>query len=357
VASVDFTTRLLRITPETSSPGSDTDQHRAHGWGGADTAEPPAAPALRIRAVPSPAAVVVEDLVIRYGSKVAVDGLSLSLPCGAVSAVLGPNGAGKTSTVECAEGYRRPSAGTVRVLGLDPATDGAALRAKVGVMLQEGGVAPSATAVRALRSMASFYRHPLPVEDLVERLGLGGLHRTPFRRMSGGEKQRVKLAVAVIGRPALVFLDEPTSGLDPQARHAVWDLVRQLRSDGVTVVLTSHMMEEVEALADLVAIMDAGRLLVTGTPHELTSGAAQSLHFQAPPALDTAALAAALPAGTRVWEGPAGSYRVEGVVGPDLLAAVTAWCAGRGVLASSMTSRSRSLEDVFLELTGRGLRT
>lgn len=302
-------------------------------------------------------AVLIEDLVVRYGSKVAVDGLSLQLPVGAVSAVLGPNGAGKTSTVECCEGYRRAAAGRVRVLGLDPATEGAALRPQVGVMLQEGGVAPAASAAGALRAMAAFYRDPLPVGGLLDRLGLSGLGRTPFRRMSGGEKQRVKLAVAVIGRPALVFLDEPTAGLDPQARHAVWDLVRQLREDGVTVVLTTHLMDEAEELADEVAIVDTGRLVAHGSPRELTSGAVQSLRLQAPAALDTVSLAAALPSGTRVVESRAGSYRVEGDVGPDLIAAVTAWCAAHDVMATSLTSGSRSLEDVFLELTGRELRS
>ncbi|HEY7859578.1 MAG TPA: ABC transporter ATP-binding protein [Candidatus Nanopelagicales bacterium] len=307
--------------------------------------------------MPSPEpAVLIEALVVRYGSKVAVDGLSLALPSGAVSAVLGPNGAGKTSTVECCEGYRKAAAGRVRVLGLDPGTDGAALRPQVGVMLQEGGVAPASTAAGALRAMASFYRDPLPVAPLLERLGLSGLGRTPFRRMSGGEKQRVKLAVAVIGRPALVFLDEPTAGLDPQARHAVWDLVRQLREDGVTVVLTTHLMDEAERLADVVAIVDEGRLVVSGSPQQLTSDSAQSLRFQAPPRLDTESLATALPTGTRVVEGPAGSYRVDGDIGPALLAAVTAWCAAHDVMATSLSSGSRSLEDVFLELTGRELR-
>jgi ABC-2 type transport system ATP-binding protein len=306
--------------------------------------------------VPPPAAVEVADLVIRYGPVTAVDGLSMVLPTGAVSAVLGPNGAGKTSTIETCEGYRRPTSGSVRVLGRDPVTDGALLRPQVGVMLQEGGVAPAACAEQALRQFARFYRDPLPVPDLLERLGLTRLGRTSYRRMSGGEKQRLKLAVAVIGRPALVFLDEPTAGLDPQARLAVWELVRQLRADGVSVVLTTHLMDEAEQLADLVVIVDRGRVVATGAPASLTGGYDEVLTFHAPPGLDTSTLSAALPAGTAVCESAAGTYRVDGDVGPALLTAVAAWCAEHGVTASQITSGRRSLEDVFLDLTGRELR-
>lgn len=304
-----------------------------------------------------PAAVEVDDLVIRYGSVTAVDGLSMTLPAGAVSAVLGPNGAGKTSTIETCEGYRRPTSGQVRVLGHDPAADGAVLRPQVGVMLQEGGVAPAATAEQALRQFARFYRDPLSVPDLLQRLGLARVGRTAYRRMSGGEKQRLKLAVAVIGRPALVFLDEPTAGLDPQARLAVWELVRQLRADGVSVVLTTHLMDEAEQLADLVVIVDRGKAVAIGAPASLTAGYDEVLTFHAQAGLDTSTLVAALAGGTTVSEIHAGTYRVDGGdVGPALLAAVAAWCAEHGVLASQITSGRRSLEDVFLDLTGRGLR-
>ncbi len=238
---------------------------------------------------------MVDDLVLRYSSVLAVDGLSLRLPGGAVSAVLGPNGAGKTSTIETCEGYRRPTSGQVRVLGLDPVADVRELRPRLGVMLQEGGVAPAAGAEQALRRVASFYRHPLPVAQVLERLGLARLGRTPFRRMSGGEKQRVKLAVAIIGRPEVVFLDEPTAGMDPQARLAVWDLVRQLRADGVSVVLTTHLMDEAEQLADHVVIVDRGRVVATGSPAGLTGGYDEVLTFHAEPGLDTAALSTRCP--------------------------------------------------------------
>ncbi|HET8969951.1 MAG TPA: ABC transporter ATP-binding protein [Candidatus Nanopelagicales bacterium] len=307
--------------------------------------------------MPDTAAVEIDDLVVRYGAVTAVDRLSLRLPAGAVSAVLGPNGAGKTTTVETCEGYRAPSAGRVRVLGRDPVRDGRELRPRVGVMLQEGGVAPAASATTALAQAAAFYREPLPVDALLGLLGLVGLGRTPYRRLSGGEKQRVKLAVALIGRPELVFLDEPTAGLDPQARLAVWELVRALRRDGVTVVLTTHLMDEAEQLADHVVIVDRGRVVADGSPVELTGATASLLTFHAVPGLDTAGLARALPGQVQVSAGPNGRYQVSGPVGPQLVADLTAWCATQQVLTTELSTGRRTLEDVFLELTGRELRT
>ena len=181
--------------------------------------------------------------------------------------------------------------------------------------------------------------------------------KTPYRRLSGGQQQRLSLAAAVIGRPELVFLDEPTAGMDPQARHATWDLVRALRDAGVSVILTTHFMEEAERLSDHVVIIDRGRVVASGSPAELTGSAGQ-LRFRAQPCLDTESLLAALPPGSAAKESPAGHYllEVQEAVDPGLLAAVTAWCADRGVLASSLKIESRTLEDVFLELTGRDLR-
>ncbi|MFJ6936263.1 ABC transporter ATP-binding protein [Streptomyces sp. NPDC101132] len=306
----------------------------------------------------SPAAAVrVRGLVQRYGDKTAVDGLDLDVLTGTVTAVLGPNGAGKTTTVETCEGYRPPAAGTVRVLGLDPYADAEALRPRVGVMLQSGGVYSGARAVEMLRHMAKLYAHPLDVGSLVERLGLGGCGRTPYRRLSGGQQQRLALAMAVVGRPELVFLDEPTAGLDPQARRATWDLVRELRADGVTVVLTTHHMDEAEQLADDVAIIDAGRVIAQGSPEELCRGGAENtLRFTGRPALDLAALLKALPDGTAAAELTPGAYRITGSVDPQLLATVTSWCAQHGVMPDSISVERHTLEDVFLELTGRELR-
>jgi ABC-2 type transport system ATP-binding protein len=308
--------------------------------------------------VPTPAAVEVVDLVKRYDGKVAVDGLTLSVQPGSITAVLGPNGAGKTTTVETCEGYRRPDAGTVRVLGLDPWRDARELRPRVGVMLQQGGVYPGVKAEEMLRHIASLHAHPLDVPDLIERLGLGSAGRTAYRRLSGGQQQRLSLAMAVVGRPELVFLDEPTAGLDPQARRATWELVEALRRDGVTVVLTTHFMDEAERLADQVVVVDHGKVIAVGSPGELTAaGAGGSLRFAGPPGLDVGGLAAALPAASRVEEISAGRYVVHGDVDAHLLADLTRWCADRGVMPEGLTVGRRSLEDVFLELTGSDLRT
>jgi ABC-2 type transport system ATP-binding protein len=302
-------------------------------------------------------AVEVTGLVKRYGTRTAVDGLDLAVPQGSVTAVLGPNGAGKTTTVETCEGYRRADAGTVRVLGLDPVTQGAALRPRIGVMLQAGGVYPGAHAEEMLRHTAALHAHPIDPALLIERLGLESCGRTAYRRLSGGQQQRLALAMAVVGRPELVFLDEPTAGLDPQARHATWDLVRELQADGATVVLTTHFMDEAEQLADQVVIIDGGRSLATGTPEELCRGGAEgTLRFSGRPGLDLASLLKALPAGSQAAELGPGSYRIEGTVDPQLLATVTSWCAQHGVLPDRLAVERRTLEDVFLELTGRELR-
>lgn len=303
-------------------------------------------------------AVEVTGLVKRYGARTAVDGLDLSVPYGTVTAVLGPNGAGKTTTVETCEGYRSPDGGTVRVLGLDPVAQAALLRPRLGVMLQSGGVYPGARAEEMLRHMAALYAHPLEVEALVDALGLDSCGRTPYRRLSGGQQQRLALAMAVVGRPELVFLDEPSAGLDPQGRRATWDLVRELRNDGVTVVLTTHHMDEAEELADDVVIVDGGRIVAQGSPEALCRGGAEnSLRFTGRPGLDLASLLKALPDNTAAAELVPGGYRVTGTVDPQLLATVTSWCAQNGVMPDRISVERRTLEDVFLELTGKELRS
>ena len=225
--------------------------------------------------VPQIPAVEIGGLVKRYGQTTAVDGLTLSAARGAVTGILGPNGAGKTTTIEICEGYRRPDRGTVRVLGLDPMRNAKELRPRVGVMLQSGGIPPSVPAVDYLNLLSRFHARPVEVPVLLDLVGLTTVARTPYKRLSGGQQQRLSLAAAVIGRPELVFLDEPTAGLDPQARHATWDLVGELRAAGVSIILTTHFMEEAERLCDYVAIIDHGQLVAAGTPGQLTGTVGQ----------------------------------------------------------------------------------
>jgi ABC-2 type transport system ATP-binding protein len=299
-------------------------------------------------------AVEVNNLGKVYGDVPAVNDLSFTVPAGHIVALLGPNGAGKTSTIEICEGFRRATTGSVRVLGLDPHADGAALRPRVGVMLQDGiGGYTGARALELLQLFAAYARNPLPAAALLDAVGLSDSARTQVRRLSGGQKQRLSLALALVARPELVFLDEPTAGMDPQARRATWDIVSDLRDSGVTVVLTTHYLEEAERLADSVVMINAGRLVACGTPTELTHAGAQGqVRFRARGGLAIAGLAAALPVGTQVAEEAPGKYLVTGAVDPQLLAAVTAWCAAEGVLPEDLAIERRSLEDVFLELTG-----
>ncbi|MFE0028316.1 ABC transporter ATP-binding protein [Amycolatopsis sp. NPDC059021] len=303
-------------------------------------------------------AVEITGLVKRYGPTTAVDGLDLRMERGSVLALLGPNGAGKTTTVEICEGFLRPDAGSVRVLGLDPARESAALRPRVGVMPQGGGAYPGVRAGEMLRLVASCAANPLDPAWLLDVLGLAAARRTPFKRLSGGQQQRLSLACALIGRPELVFLDEPTAGMDPQARRLVWDLLQALRADGVSVLLTTHLMEEAESLADSIVIVDHGKVVLAGSPQTLTveNGEAAQLRFKARTRLDTALLSAALPEGYVVRESSPGTYLVEGAVDPQVVSAVTSWCAQQGVLPEELQVGRRTLEEVFLELTGRELR-
>ena len=296
----------------------------------------------------------------RYGpasAPAAVDNLDLEVRRAEVFALLGPNGAGKTTTGEMCEGFLRPDSGRIEILGLDPATDNARLRERIGVMLQGGGGYPAARAGEMLNLVASYAADPLDPQWLLDTLGLTDAARTTYRRLSGGQQQRLALACAVVGRPELVFLDEPTAGMDAHARIVVWELVDALRRDGVTVVLTTHHLSEAEELADRLVIIDHGRTVAAGTPAELMrSGAENQLRFTAPPRLDLSLLVSALPENYRANETTAGEYLVEGRIDPQVLATVTAWCARVNVLATDMRVEQRSLEDVFLDLTGRELR-
>jgi ABC-2 type transport system ATP-binding protein len=304
-------------------------------------------------------AVVVEDLRMAYGDKVAVDGLSLTVARGAVTAVLGPNGAGKTTTLETCEGYRPAQSGSVRVLGLDPQRQRRDLLPRIGVMLQGGGAWSGVRAEEMLRHIAGLHASPLSVPMLVERLGLGSCGRTPYRRLSGGQQQRLALAMAVVGRPELVFVDEPTAGMDPQGRRTTWDLLDELRGDGVTIVLTTHYMDEAERLADQVHVIDRGRLIASGSPFELTRGSGATtirLVVTEPfPPTAPASLQATLGAGTLVSAINEQSLLISGPADASTLAKVSAWCDEHGVLPESLTMGQRTLEDVFLQITGREL--
>jgi ABC-2 type transport system ATP-binding protein len=293
----------------------------------------------------------------RYGSTTAVSGLDLDVDRAQVFALLGPNGAGKTTTVEMCEGFVRADEGTIEVLGMNPVTDNARVRERIGVMLQGGGGYPAARAGEMLNLVAAYAANPLNPNWLMDTLGLTQVARTTYRRLSGGQQQRLALACALVGRPELVFLDEPTAGMDAHARLVVWELIDALRRDGVTVVLTTHQLTEAEELADRLVIIDHGVAVAAGTPTEIMrSGAENQLRFSAPRMLDLSLLSAALPENYKALEVSAGQYLVEGPINPQVLATVTAWCARLDVLATDMRVEQRSLEDVFLELTGRDMR-
>jgi ABC-2 type transport system ATP-binding protein len=304
----------------------------------------------------APPAIEVAELEKSYGTTQAVGGISLVVAAGEVFGLLGPNGAGKTTTVEILEGYRRPDGGTVRVLGLDPIEDGSRLRPQIGVMLQDGGLYPGLRPLEVLRSFAAFYDDPRDPEELLELVGLDDARGTVVRRMSGGQQQRLALALALVGRPTLVFLDEPTAGMDPHARATTWQLVRDLRDAGTTVMLTTHAMDEAEHLCDHVAIVDRGRIVASGTPAELTSQAGvDEVHFSAPLGLACAELAAALRlAPAAVSEPRPGEYRVAAEATPALVADLAIWLRDHDVRLGELRAGQRTLEEVFLRVTGAG---
>ncbi|PRQ11990.1 spermidine/putrescine ABC transporter ATP-binding protein [Corynebacterium sp. 13CS0277] len=295
-----------------------------------------------------------------FGDVTAVDGVSFDVAPATVTAVLGPNGAGKTTTIEMCEGFTRPTSGSISVLGLNPATQPVQLRRRIGIMLQGGGAYPGIRVREMLDLVASYSAHPLDPEWLLDLVGLSAQAKTNYRRLSGGQQQRLSLACALVGRPELVFLDEPTAGMDAQSRLAVWEIVNRLRADGVTIVLTTHLMDEAEALADQVVIMDRGRVLTQGTPSELmTRTATGQLSFQTASALDVERFAAGLAAahpGVEVTALRPMSYRVSAEPSPQLIATLARLAAEQDVLMKELSVVHRSLEDVFLDITGTEMR-
>lgn len=296
------------------------------------------------------AAIEVDGLTVRYGDHTAVDRLSFVAARGAVTALLGPNGAGKTTTVETLEGYRRPTEGSVRVLGLDPVVDHARLVPRIGVMLQSGGVHTGIRPLEALRLHASFYDDPADPAELLEMVGLTDRSRVVWRSLSGGEQQRLSLALALVGRPEVAFLDEPSAGVDPAGRRLIRRIITDLRDRGVAVLLTTHDLDEAERLADHVVIIDGGVVLTEGTPADLArSGEGEDIRFGAPPGLDVAALSVRL--GAPVEESSPGEYRVDAPGTPATIAALTGWLAEHDLPLADLRAGRQRLEDVFLRLT------
>lgn len=292
----------------------------------------------------------VSNVVKTFGSTTAVNGMSFAARRGEVLALLGPNGAGKTTTIEMCEGFTTPTSGSIDVLGMDPQTEPEKVRERIGIMLQGGGSYSGIRVKEMLNLTASYNADPLDPEWLMDVLGLRSVASTTYRRLSGGQQQRLSLALALIGRPELVFLDEPTAGMDAQSRRTVWQLISALRRDGVTIILTTHLMDEAEELADNVVIVDQGAVIAEGSPNELIAeGASETLEVRTVGRLDVAAL-------PDLQEVQQGLYQLTVAPTPEIIAAVASAAARQGVLISSMGTRRRSLEDVFLDLTGRELR-
>ena len=301
-----------------------------------------------------PYALELVDVVKRFGNHTAIDNVSFTVETGTIMALLGPNGAGKTTTIEMCEGFQRPDSGKISVLGLNPTTEPDKVRAQVGIMLQDSGSYSGIRVREMLELTASYSRDPLAPDWLLELFGLQNVQRTTYRRLSGGQKQRLNLAVALISRPRLVFVDEPTAGMDAQSRLLVWDLLRALRSDGVTVILTTHLMDEAQALADRVTIVDRGRVVAQGTPAELQAATATTIHFETDGDVDLSqgewqelGVSATKPR----------TYVLHTTPRPEVVAKLAQQAAADGVLITHLDTHARSLEDAFLDITGRTLRS
>ena len=273
-------------------------------------------------------AIQVSGLCKAYGTRPAVAGIDLSVPHGEIFALLGPNGAGKTTTVEILEGHRRRDSGDVRVLGQDPASAGRAWRARIGIVLQSATDAADLTVTETVRHIAGFYPRPRPVTEVIDLVGLADRARTKVRALSGGQRRRLDVALGIVGRPEVVFLDEPTTGFDPQARRQFWQLVRALAAEGTTILLTTHYLDEAEALADRLAVIAAGTLVAEGTPATLGGRAG---------------------AGTTVaWTGPNGPASEQTADPTALITRLTA----AGIDLTSLTVTRPTLEDTYLALIG-----
>jgi ABC-2 type transport system ATP-binding protein len=289
-------------------------------------------------------AISVRDLCKRYGAFEAVKDVSFEVPEGEIFALLGRNGAGKTTTVELLAGFRRPDGGEVRVLGLDPVADRAEVRRRTGVMLQEAGFFPDLTVAQTVDAWRDFTSRARPRDEALELAGLGAKARTRVRQLSGGEKRRLDLALALLGRPDVLFLDEPTAGMDPQARADTWEVVRDLAREGTTVLLTTHYLEEAQRLATAMAIMDEGVVIAAGGMAETLAGLRGRVAFRLPAGVGPEDLP--LPV---TLDGELAVCRAED---PDLAAqTLLSWAAGRGLRLAGLEVRTATLEDLFLDLS------
>jgi ABC-2 type transport system ATP-binding protein len=302
--------------------------------------------------------VQVEKLHKSYGASVAVEEISFEVRAGEIFGMVGPNGAGKTTTIECLEGLRKPDHGLIRVLGVDPQCESQVLRERAGMQLQQSNLPDRMRVWEALDLYTSFYPKTLDWKDLIVQLGLEEKRNTPFAKLSGGQKQRLFIALALLPDPQLIFLDELTTGLDPQARHAIWDLVRDVRGRGKTVVLTTHFMEEAERLCDRVAILDHGRIVALDTPAALirSLGAEERVVFSPDgplPAGFVKALSGAVH--LEVQEKQVTVQRHNGHQAP-LVSEVVSLLAEQGIPFRDLRTEQPTLEDVFLSLTGREMR-
>jgi ABC-2 type transport system ATP-binding protein len=295
-------------------------------------------------------AVVVEGLRKLYSGVPAVENLDLLIEPYEVVALLGPNGAGKTTTVEMLEGYRRPDAGTISVLGMDPMTGGRAYREKIGIVLQEAGFEEAFTPRELIRLHAGYYPHPRAVDEVIALVDLEEKADAKVRTLSGGQRRRLDLALGIVGDPQMLFLDEPTTGFDPSARRRAWDLIDRLRGLGTTILLTTHYLDEAQHLADRVVVIDRGRVIAAGTPDELAAnaGSATVVSFRLPDGTSEADLPD-VGLGVRV----AGSVvEVRTASATSDVHLLTGWALDRGAALDGLTLARPSLEDVYLDLVG-----
>ena len=300
-------------------------------------------------------AITIDNLAKSYGTVRAVDGVSFEVRSGEIFGMVGPNGAGKTTTIECLEGLRRPDGGKIRVLGLDPQRQGYELRERIGVQLQEGSLPDRLRVGEAMEVFSSFYRKPITWPPLLELIGLADKSKAAFGKLSGGQKQRLLIALALVNDPELVFLDELTTGLDPQARRAMWDMVKGIRDKGKTVFLTTHYMEEAEHLCDRVAIIDRGIIVALDSPQNLVAAleAENRVVFSVKERIDAAPFKK-IPGVTRVEQSE------ERVIiygkGDGLLVRIVMALESGSIRFRDLRTEQPNLDDVFIALTGKEMR-